>query len=175
MKTTIFLLLISLSAHAEFYGAISDIERCSNDSGVDLFSDIGNCQQTKNSECIVYPGGDCREMELIDNEVVDFVRKENVLSCASEDECKALEAVHLCDKGKVIRTESEVYCAVEMMKKDGKKLVGSELKKEQRRAERQAQKDAEKVREEKKKAFKFKGSTIKELGDELNEWLEAQR
>lgn len=92
------------------------------------------CEDFPEDKCHCVENVDPWSAELIDNEVIDFIRKENTIPCASEDECKALEAVHICDKGKVIRTESEVYCAVEVLKADGKKLVVSEEKKAAREA-----------------------------------------
>lgn len=35
--------------------------------------------------------------------------------------------------------------------------------------------EAEKAKEEKKKNFKFKGKTIAELREEMNEWVEMQK
>lgn len=171
----LFIIFISLSVHAEFYGAITDIQNCSNDSGVDLFSDIGNCQNTKGSECIAYPGGNCQHYELIDNLVLDFIRKEKAVTCIDEDDCLKKESEQICDLGKIIHTETEVYCAVEAYKKDGVKLVESEAKKAAKAAADKAREDAEKVKADKKKAFKFKGKTIAEIRDELNEFLDSNK
>lgn len=38
-----------------------------------------------------------------------------------------------------------------------------------------AEVEAEKARKEKKKNFKFKGKTIAELREEMNEWVEMQK
>lgn len=138
------------------------------------------CEDKPEEKCHCVEKIDPWSAELIDNEVIDFIRKENTLSCASEEECLKIESEKVCEKGKVIRTESEVYCAVEMMKKDGKKLVESESKKEARRVARQAEKDAEdaedKARKDSLKALKDAppvdepvGTTIAQLRGEVKE------
>jgi hypothetical protein len=92
------------------------------------------CKDLPDEQCICFDGIDVNSAELVDNMVLDFIRKENAVSCTDEADCLAKEAEQVCTLGKVIRTESEVYCAVEVMKADGKKLVESESKKAAREA-----------------------------------------
>jgi hypothetical protein len=37
------------------------------------------------------------------------------------------------------------------------------------------ERDVQKAKEDRKKAFKFKGNTIKEIRDELNDWVEDNK
>jgi hypothetical protein len=106
--------------------------------------------------------------------VLDFIRKEHAESCLDEADCLAKEAALICDLGKPIRTENEVYCAVEAYKKDGVKLVNSEAKKAAREAAEKARVEALKAKEEKCKNFSFKGATIAALRQEMNEWKECK-
>jgi len=92
------------------------------------------CEDYPEDKCHCVENVDPWSAELIDNMVVDFIRKENAVSCLDEADCLAKEAAQVCTLGKVIRTESEVYCAVEVLKADGKKIVVSEQKKAAREA-----------------------------------------
>ena len=92
------------------------------------------CEDYPEDKCHCVESLDPWSTDLIDNMVLDFIRKENAVSCLDEDDCLAKEAAQVCTIGKVIRTESEVYCAVEVLKADGKKLVVSEEKKAAREA-----------------------------------------
>ena len=128
----------------------------------------------KGEDGVCFDGIDLRLAELIDNEVIDFIRKEKAVSCLDEADCLKKESEQICDIGKVIRTETEVYCAVEAYKKDGVKLVESEAKKAAKMAADKAKEDAEKVKADKCKSFTFKGNTIAQLKVELNESLECR-
>ena len=92
------------------------------------------CKDLPEEQCVCFDGLDVISAELIDNMVIDFIRKENAVSCLDEADCLAKEAEQVCTLGRVIRTESEVYCAIEVLKADGKKLVVSEEKKAAREA-----------------------------------------
>ncbi len=76
--------------------------------------------------------------EFVDNIVLDFIRKENTQSCdplvvqpATESDCDTKFTALVCAEGVAIKNldQSEVYCAVDVMKVDGKKLVESDVKK----------------------------------------------
>lgn len=54
-------------------------------------------------------------------------------------------------------------------------LVENSDKKFQKELREKIERDERKAKEDKKKAFKFKGSTIKELRDELNEWVDSNK
>ena len=133
------------------------------------------CEDYPEDKCHCVESVDPWSAELIDNEVIDFIRKEKAVSCLDEADCLKKESEQICDIGKVIRTESEVYCAVEAYKKDGVKLVESEAKRAAKIAKEKAEEDAKKAKEDKRKNFSFKGTTPAKLRDELNEWLEAQK
>jgi hypothetical protein len=72
-------------------------------------------------------------------------------------------------------TETEVYCAVEILKKDGQKLVESPVKKAAREQKEKNDAEVVKAKEEKCKSFSFKGTTIAQLRAELNESLECRK
>lgn len=133
------------------------------------------CEDYPEDKCHCVEAIDPWSAELTDNLVLDFIRKEKAVSCIDEAECIAKESEQICDLGKVIRTETEVYCAVEAYKKDGVKLVESEAKKAAKIAANKALADAEKAKADKCKNFSFKGSTIAQLKAELNESLECGR
>jgi hypothetical protein len=129
----------------------------------------------KGADAICFDGINLREAELVDNMVLDFIRKEKAESCLDEADCIAKEAALICDLGKPIRTENEVYCAVEAYKKDGVKLVVSEAKKAAREKKEKDDETAAKAKEEKCKTFSFKGTNMAALRAELNEWKECKK
>lgn len=91
-----------------------------------------------------FDGIDLRVAEEVDNMVVDFIREENSQSCEAIEDCDLKFASLVCERGQAINNHDQlkVYCAVEMLKKDGKKLVESPVKKAAREAALQAEKDA---------------------------------
>lgn len=93
-----------------------------------------SCADLPEEKCLCYDGIDFRDAEIADNEVLDFIRKDQAQSCADESDCQSKLEALVCEAGQAIRTESEVYCAVDVMKVDGKKLVVSEAKKAAREA-----------------------------------------
>jgi hypothetical protein len=96
------------------------------------------CEDKPEEKCHCVEDVDPWTSVVADNMVLDFIRKEKAESCLDEADCAAKEAALICDLGKPIRTENEVYCAVEAYKKDGVKLVHSEAKKAAREAAEEA-------------------------------------
>jgi hypothetical protein len=140
--------------------AFHQVQACSNSipmsevvKAVALEPDAGSktCADLPQEQCVCYDGIDWNSADLVDNEVVDFIRKEQVDSCASPEECQLKLEALVCVKGKPIMTESEVYCAVEMMKKDGKKLVESPVKKAAKELKENDEKEALKLKLEARK------------------------
>ena len=113
--------------------------------------------------------------EFVDNEVVDYIKKVDAVSCEKlvkpeviegeealpfneyQDCDDKFEALVCKDKEEKIKNydQLEVYCAKEIMKIDGKKLVNSEAKKAQKEAEKQAAKELEESNKAAKKALKL--------------------
>lgn len=168
----LILLLISFPVFA----CMNQIPESEARKAISLEPNAGSksCKDLPDEKCVCYDGIDFRDAELIDNLVLDFIRKEKAESCLDEADCIAKEEALICDLGKVIRTENEVYCAVEAYKKDGVKLVNSEAKKAAREAAEKNAEDAKKAKEEKCKSFSFKGTTLAQLRAELNESLECK-
>lgn len=114
------------------------------------------------------------QADFEDDIVLDYIKKVDVVSCEKliapeviegeeplpfneyQDCDDKFEALVCKDKQEKIKNydSMEVYCAKEIMKIDGKKLVNSEAKKAQKKAERQAEKELEETKKEAKKALK---------------------
>jgi hypothetical protein len=132
MKYLIILLSFSVFADTNFIKK-SGFDKCSE--GATYYASKDACGE----DCLpIESSVNCKDLELIDNMVLDFIRKEKAESCLDEADCIAKEAALICDLGKPIRTENEVYCAVEAYRKDGVKLVHSEAKKAAREAAEEA-------------------------------------
>lgn len=146
-----------------------------------------DCSELPDEACICFDGIDLQDSEYVDNLVVDFVRKEQESSCLDDSDCTMKFSQLICERGQAIKNleSMSVYCAVEMMKKDGKKLVNSKEKKQARELAEKALREARKKEVENKSAamarlknFEPKGSTIgalkiefKQLVDDLKEIL----
>lgn len=140
-----------------------------------------SCADLPDEKCFCYDGIDFREAEFADNMILDFIRKEKAEFCLDEADCLAKEAAQACDLGKVIRTESEVYCAVEAYKKDGLKLVNNPERKAAREATEKALEEEKKAKDEAKRAAKerikvldlSKTLTTKQLTEALRDLRES--
>jgi hypothetical protein len=134
----IFIVAIWLLACADAFANFmkpEDVLSCQSGSGSTVYLNKGDCGEN----CVNIPENFiCSDYRLTDNMVLDFIRKEKAESCLDENDCIAKEAALICDLGKPIRTENEVYCAVEAYKKDGVKLVVDEAKKAAREAAEEA-------------------------------------
>lgn len=145
--------------------------------------------------------------EFVDNEVIDYIKKVDAVSCEKLVKPEVIEPVEGeepiealpfneyqdCDdkfealscKGKQEKIKNydsmEVYCAKEIMKVDGKKLVNSESKKAQRKAEKEAAKELEESNKAAKKALKQSikadikdATTVAKLRVLIEKMIEAQ-
>lgn len=145
----LYILIFSSIAFADInYISADDLSSCISDGPREFFTKPDLCEEKKGVRCLALDSDtDCKIVELIDNEVLDFIRKEQVDSCtsvipepaegeeaATKSECQLKLEALVCEAGNPIMTETEVYCAVEIMKVDGKKLVESPVKKAAREA-----------------------------------------
>jgi hypothetical protein len=100
-------------------------------------------------DAICFDGIDLKTSQIVDNIVLDFIRKDQELGCLDEVNCQEILQALVCVAGNPIKNldSMSVYCAVEVMKVDGKKLVESDVKKAARQAARQAEKAIEDAKE----------------------------
>ena len=121
--------------------------------------------------------------ELVDNEVIDYVAWRQVESCKDDLDCDEKFSYLKCTEGTEIKNYEQfsVYCAVNIMKIDGKKLVESESKKDAYKAARKAEKDAEQEAKYAKKALKLaikedikNATTVAKLKALIEKLIEAQ-
>lgn len=136
-----------------------------------------SCKDLPLEECVCYEGIDWRDADLVDNMVLDFVRKDGEVTCLDEDDCQVKLEALACSSGKPVKNlESlSVYCAVEVLKKSGVKLVENPAKEAARKLAEKNKEDAEKAKELKKKSFEFKGTSIAQLRAELNEFIQLMK
>lgn len=111
--------------------------------------------------------------DLMDNYVLDYVSKQGEQSCQSELDCDAAFASFTCQTGEAIKNYKtlSLYCAVDVMKIDGKKLVNNPAKKAAYDLAEAAKIEALRLDEIKRREFVFKGTTSATLKTELNEYL----
>lgn len=118
-----------------------------------------NCAKLPDEQCVCFDDiKEWDESELVDNEVLDYIKKVDAVSCVDEKDCDDKFEALVCNgkQEKIKNYDSmEVYCAKEIMKVDGKKLVNSESKKAQRKAEKEAEKELELSNKAAKKALKL--------------------
>ncbi len=135
------------------------------------------CADLPQEPCYSYEGIDWHSAKLIDNQVLDFIRKDNESACLDEADCQLKLEALVCQFGQPIKNleSMSVYCALEVFKVDGKILVNDPVKKAAREEAERLAKDAAKAKEEKCKNFSFKGTTIAQLKQELNESLECRK
>ena len=141
------------------------------------------CEKGQAKKCFCVDAIDPWQAELVDNEVIDFVKKFNEVKCelkeieASEsdikmfsyEDCdKKFEALE-CGKNEKIKNYDlgEVYCIKNIMKIDGKKLVNSPEKKKKHEEKLKAIEEKSIAKLEKKKKIKEididKITTVKDL------------
>lgn len=89
------------------------------------------CDLKPNEKCHCVEAVNSHYAELVDNEVVDYVAWRQVQSCVDQADCDSKFVVLSCSEGVAIKNYEElsVYCAVNIMKIEGKKLVESASKK----------------------------------------------
>lgn len=121
--------------------------------------------------------------ELVDNEVVDYVSQKQYESCIDEADCDQKFSYLVCTEGTEIKNYEtlSVYCAVDVMRIDGKKLVESPSKKAAYEAAKQAEKEAEQLAKENKEALKLAvraeikdATTVAKLRALVEKLIEAQ-
>lgn len=174
MKILIILLFVSLNSFASTNCAPESIIRAMTQN-IPIAGK--ECKDAPTEQCICFDGINVMDSDLIDNMVIDFIRKEKEEACLDEADCQLKLEALVCSLGSPVKNlESlSVYCAVEAYKKDGVKLVESPAKKTARLASEKAAEDSKKALELKCKSFSFKGTTIAALRQELNESLECRK
>jgi hypothetical protein len=122
------------------------------------------CDKDTKEPCYCFDGIDPWIGELVDNMVVDFVRKDHEVSCADQADCDVKFQSLVCDLGSPIKNYDSlsVYCAVEALKKDGMKVVNSEAKRAARAAQEQAKAQMEAAMASAAKAMEC-GKTAQQL------------
>lgn len=133
--------------------------------------------------CYCADGINLKIAELVDNEVIDYVSQKQYESCMDEADCDDKFSRIVCTEGTEIKNYEtlSIYCAVDVMKVEGKKLVESEAKKDAHKAARKAEKDAEQSAKEAKKALKLAikedvktATTVAKLKVLIEKLIEAQ-
>lgn len=131
------------------------------------------CEDKPDEKCHCADSIIWEQAEITDIDVVDYVKKENAEKCemveidngsvrfSSYKDCDDKFEKLICKEGEAIKNyfQLEVYCAVNVMKKE-KAIVNSEIKKDQKEAIEEAKKLAEKVKAQKIENAK---QTLKEL------------
>jgi len=119
----LFLILIISTAKASYIG---EVDLFLKDGEYTSFAKLEDCQD-KYSECFDISDINPYYAELIDNEVIDYVAWRQVESCTDELDCDAKFSYLKCTEGTEIKNYEalSVYCAVNIMKIEGKKLVES--------------------------------------------------
>lgn len=152
MKNFILILLsfFSLNAFSQWSSEISTSASVNYDSK-------RTCELIEKSNCYDFLNCPREFCDIVDNVVLDYVKKENTQPCNLLENTESLEefnqykdcddkfSVLACEQGTPIKNydQLEVYCAVEVMKVDGKKLVESPEKKAAYEAKIQAEKAKE--------------------------------
>tara|TARA_R110000868_G_scaffold356082_1_gene617646 strand:+ start:384 stop:929 length:546 start_codon:yes stop_codon:yes gene_type:complete len=142
-----------------------------------------SCKDLPNEKCYDFSGIDWNYAELVDNYVLDYVSQKQYESCLDEADCDDKFSRIVCSEGTEIKNYEtlSVYCAVNVMKVEGKKLVESESKKAAFKAARKAEKDAEEAKIAAKKALKLAikediktATTVAKLKALIEKLIEAQ-
>jgi len=134
-----------------------------------------DCKEAPLEQCFCTDEVVWEHYELVDNEVVDYISKVNEVSCTDSVDCGAKFILLECaDINQKINNYDllQVYCALPVMKIDGKKLVespskkaayeaaqaeGKELEISNRRAKRLARKEAKESIDDANTVAKLKG------------------
>lgn len=140
-----------------------------------------SCGDLPDEPCLCFDGIILEAAELVDNEVVDYVAWKQFESCKDELDCEEKFSRLSCKEGaeKKNLENMSVYCAVNIMKKEGKKLVNSPEKKaafeavvKAREAAFIAKQEQRKSAIERFKAFEPKGTSAATLRAELKSFSE---
>jgi len=178
----LFLLLISLNC---FAGAFAPLEKEGFDekSFPKFYEYQDSCEKAEGIACYDIDACPTKFCELVDNYVVDYISQKQYESCTDELDCDAKFSYLKCTKGEEIKNYEtlSVYCAVNVMRIEGKKLVESESKKDAYKAARKAEKDAEEAKFAAKKSLKLAikediktATTVAKLKALIEKLIEAQ-
>jgi len=125
----LLLTLISFNSLAGGFFAIEKYNKLPESFKLHEFKD--ECEKEENSPCYDIHACKLEECTLVDNFVVDYVEKLNEISCESEVDCDSKLLTIACIDSVPVRDYKllQVYCAKDVMKVDGKKLVVDEINK----------------------------------------------
>lgn len=126
----LFLLLISINC---FAGAFAPLEKVGFDEKTypKFHETKEQCEQAESSACYDIDACSLNVCELVDNYVLDYVTQRQYESCIDEADCDAKFSYLVCTEGEEIKNYEtlSVYCAVNIMRVEGKKLAESPSKK----------------------------------------------
>lgn len=78
-----------------------NLQKCGVENvGTGVFSHRETCEGDTGGECVPFDGGYCESKEVIDEEVNDkpiYGERENILACATEQDCEALRFSHCAE------------------------------------------------------------------------------
>lgn len=192
MKYVTILMLLSFSAFSQ----VNHLPESEVIKAINLEPNAGSvsCKDRPDEKCYSYEGIQWETAELVDNEVLDFIKKSNEVKCElkeiepsesdikmfSYEDCdKKVEALD-CGKNEKIKNYDigEVYCIKNIMKIDGKKLVNSPEKKKKHEEKLKDIEDKRKAKSDKKASLKNididKINTVKELKAIVKDLIELQ-
>lgn len=114
------------------------------------------CEDKPEEKCHCVETIDPWASKLDDNLVVDYTAKLNEVSCESEVDCDEKFLTLVCTDSVAIKNYDllQVYCAKEIMKVEGKKLVVDEAKKAAFETDRKAKEDEATSKKELRRARK---------------------
>ena len=155
MKYLILILLYSLPSFAcKNSVPESEAARYINANGEGV-AGLYECKDKPLEKCHCFDNlGAWETLELVDEYVVDYISKVDEVACESELDCDDKFAALTCAE-KIKNYESlSVYCAVPVMKIDGKKLVENKAKKAAHEAAKVEEEAQELTKRDRKKAVR---------------------
>lgn len=150
----LIILLISLNSFAGGFFALEKHGKLPETFKLHEFKD--QCEKEENSPCYDVDACKVEECTLAENLVVDYTAKLNEVSCESEVDCDEKFLTLVCTDSVAIKNYDllQVYCAKEIMKVEGKKLVVDEAKKAAFETDRKAKEDEATSKKELRRARK---------------------
>lgn len=144
----LIILLISFNSFAGGFFALEKYGSLPESYKLHEFKD--QCEKEENSPCYDVDACKVEECSLADNIVLDYVAKLDEVSCESEKDCDDKFLALVCTDSVAIKNYDllQVYCAKEIMKVDGKKLVVDEAKKAAIEAAKKAREKMVRARKE---------------------------
>jgi hypothetical protein len=133
MKKTFIALCLCVFSTSVFAGAFAPVGKAGYvEATYPKFHETKEqCEQSEGHAC--YEVGDCPDKfcELVDNYALDYVAQRQYESCLDEADCDDKFSRIVCTEGQEIKNYESlsVYCAVNVMKSEGKKLVENAEKK----------------------------------------------